>query len=382
MEAQELIDEARRHTCLEDFGGEGFREGLGILIADIASDAQRSAQCLADNRASIQKALCDRLLVIDAWKQDEAIGSAPVERPVFVLGMPRTGTTMLSNLLAVDPDRRPLLAWELEHPVPPPTAQGLYSDPRALDMLDAARRRLAANPASGRFFRGSPVYPHEDVYVHGHDFKTLMWEAHGTLRDYRDWLFQTDLTSAYEYQKKFLQLHQSLAPGIWSLKMPSHALFIPTLLKVFPDARLIWTHRDPYAATGSYCSLARLSHRRFTGRVDMAWIAENQPWQAAQHLNRAMDARDQLGEQRLIDVHYAQMLRDPLATMRKLYRALGDDFTPQAEHRMRAWLAENPPDKFGKHEYGLEEFGLSKAKLAPLFERYLARYDIEPEVAK
>jgi LPS sulfotransferase NodH len=109
------------------------------------------------------------------------------------------------------------------------------------------------------------------------------------------------------------------------------------------------------------------------------WIGQNYPWQAAQHAERILDARDALGEDRIIDVHYADLLRDPIAAMRKVYRSLGDEFTPQAETGMQAWLNDNPQDKFGRHEYKLAQFGLSPATVKPLFERYLARYDIEPE---
>lgn len=379
LNALALVDEACRTTGLSDFDGDSFREGLEILIGDVLSDTSRPAASLTQTRNAMLKALTDRLQVIHAWKADPAIAAEKIERPVFVLGLPRTGTTLLSNLLAADPDRRPLLTWEIQRPVPPPTSATLYTDPRAVEMVEAARKRLALDPSSGRFFRGSPIYPNEDVYVFAHDFKTLMWEAYGKLPTYRDWIFQTDVTSAYEYHRKFLQLHQHQAPGIWSLKMPSHALYVDTLLKVYPDARLIWTHRDPYAATASFCSLARQGHNSFIGKVDYDWIGQNQPWQAAQHVERVMEARDRLGEDSMVDVHYAEVMRDPLGAMRKLYQALGDEWTPQAEAGMQAWIDDNPPDKFGKHEYRLDEFGLSKAKLAPLFEGYLSRYPVESE---
>jgi hypothetical protein len=212
-----------------------------------------------------------------------------------------------------------------------------------------------------------------------HDFKGLLWEGRGKLTHYRDWLFQTDMTSTYTYHKRFLQLLQADAPGIWNLKMPSHALWIPTLLEIYPDARLIWTHRDPLTATGSFCSLMTVSQRVATDKDRTAWIRENYPWQAVEHANRIMDVRDKLGEDRIIDVHYADLTREPVATMRTVYRALGDEFTPEAEAGMKAWLDDNPQEKFGKHEYKLEQFGLSEEKVTARFERYLSRYDIEME---
>jgi hypothetical protein len=293
--------------------------------------------------------------------------------------MPRTGTTLISNLLATDPARRSPLTWEIDDPVPPPSGDQLYTDPRALARLEAERQMLAARPEMGKYYRNSAIYPNECVYIMAHDFKTLMWESRCNQLQYRDWLFQTDMTSAYQYHKRFLQLLQADAPGTWNLKMPSHALWLPTLLEVYPDARLVWMHRDPLTAMGSFCSIIALAQQAFTAAPDPLFIGRNCAWQAQQHLDRIMDARDVLGEDRIIDVHYAELTREPLDTMRKLYDSLGDEFTVEAESGMRAWLDDNPQDKFGKHEYRLAQYGLSPESVNALLERYLVRYEVERE---
>lgn len=376
--AEELIDEARRATRLERFDSESFREGLEILLGDLGRD-ERPESLLERSRAAIIQALALRLRTTAYLESRPELLARPIERPVFVFGIPRTGTTLLSNLLAADPARRSPLTWEIDEPVPPATTATLHTDPRALARLAEERKLLAARPEMGKYYRNSAIYPNECVFIMAQDFKTLRWESMGKLPAYRDWIFSTDVTSAYRYHRRFLQLLQAEAPGIWNLKMPSHALYIPTLLALYPDARLVWTHRDPYTATGSFCSLIGLAHRGYIGKVDVEWIRENCPWQAAQHANRIMDARERLREDRVIDVHYADLVRDPMAAMRRLYAALGDPFTAEAQGGMRAWLAENPQDKFGRHEYRLAQFGLTPQALAPLFERYLARYEVERE---
>jgi hypothetical protein len=282
-------------------------------------------------------------------------------------------------LLAADPMHRSPLTWEIDDPVPPATTATLFTDPRALKRLAAEKAMLAARPEAGKYYRNSAIYPNEDAFIMANDFKTLMWESRGKLPAYREWIFTTDWTSAYEYHKQFLQVLQSEAPGTWNLKLPSHALNVPTLLKTYPDARLVWTHRDPLTAVGSLCSLISLAHQGFIGRIDYQWLGENCPWQCEQHANRLMDARDRLGKERIIDVYYADLMRDPIATMRTLYRALGDEFTPAAETGMRAWLADNPQDKFGRHEYQLAKYGLTPEMVRPRFERYLSRYQVERE---
>jgi hypothetical protein len=374
----ELIAEAQRRTGLQRFDRETFREGLGILVSDINRD-ERPDPLVERTREVLLKALTDRLKTTAYLDSHPELLQRPIERPIFVFGVPRTGTTLLSNLLAADPAHRSPLTWEIDNAVPPATTATLYTDPRAQAALEAERKMLAARPEMGRYYRNSAIYPNECVFIMAHEFKTLMWESRGKLPTYRDWIFQTDTTSAYEYHKRFLQLLQAHAPGVWNLKMPSHALNIPTILKVYPDARLIWIHRDPITATSSFCSLITLAHQGFRGKIDLEWLSQNCPWQAAQHANRIMDARDALGEARVVDVHYADLMRDPMGTMRTLYKSLGEDFSAGAQAGMRAWLDDNPQDKFGKHEYQLARFGLSEQTLRPLFERYLSRYEVERE---
>jgi len=376
--ADELIEAACKATGLTRFDSESFREGLGILLADFNRNGY-SDLSVERLRTQALLSLSNRLKTTAYLDAHPQLRSRPIKRPLFVLGVPRTGTTLLSNLLAADPARRSPLTWEIDDPVPPATTATLYNDPRALTRLAAEKAMLAARPEAGKYYRNSAIYPNEDAFIMANDFKTLMCESRGKLPAYREWIFSTDWSSAYEYHKQFLQVLQAEAPGTWNLKLPSHALNVPTLLKTYPDARLVWTHRDPLTAVGSLCSLISLAHQVFIGRIDYQWLGENCPWQAEQHANRLMDARDQLGEDRIIDVHYADLMRDPIATVRTLYRALGDEFTPAAETGMRAWLADNPQDKFGRHEYQLAKFGLTPEMVRPRFARYLARYNVERE---
>ncbi len=374
----ELVDAAQKATGLHKFDSDSYREGLGILLAD-ANKVNYPDAGLERFRAAVTGSLVNRLKTTEYLEQRPELLKRPIERPVFVFGIPRTGTTLLSNLLAADPGRRSPLTWEIEEPVPPPTSATLYNDPRALVRLDAERKLLAARPDVGKYYRFSAIYPNECMFFIAHDFKALIWEGRGKLPNYRDWLFQTDLTSTYAYHKRFLQLLQADAPGVWNLKQPSHGLWLETLLKTYPDARLIWTHRDPLTATGSFCSLMKMGAGAFGLEPDMQWIGSNYSWQAVEHADRIMNSREKLGHDRIIDVHYADLMRNPIPVMRKLYQSLGDAFTAEAENGMTAWLADNPQDKFGKHEYKLAQFGLTPETVRGMFERYLAQYDVESE---
>lgn len=375
----QLIEQAQQATGLTDFGGDDFREGLEVLTSDINLDKERPEEFRARNHGMIVKLLADRLRVTDALAQRPDLLARPVNTPIFVFGLPRTGTTLLSNLLAADTARRSPLTWELNDPVPPPTTETLFTDPRALAALEEEKDIQKKFPELSKIYRMSAIYPFECVSILAHDFKTLMLESWGKLPNFRDFLFSTDMTSAYAYHKKWLQLHQADAPGIWNLKMPSHALYLETLLKIYPDAQLVWTHRDPFTATSSFCSIIAAGHANFAGRADYEWIGQDMPFQAQQHAERAMDARARIGHDRIIDVHYADLMRDPMASVRQLYTSLGTPLTAEAESRMQAWLDANPQGKFGRHEYKLAKYNLTKEQLEPLFERYLSEYDIERE---
>ncbi len=380
--ADALIEQARKQTGIQDFDNDTYREGLDVLVRDvnrgIALDEYVAAGIDRINH-DIVHYLSGRLKISDYLCANPDLLTGKIERPVFVMGVPRTGTTLMSNLLGADPARRSPLTWEIDDPVPPATSATLKTDPRALARLEQERAMLSAHPDAGKYYRGSAIYPNEDVFIMAHDFKTLMIESKGKLPEYKEYIFSADVSSAYSYHKKFLQVLQSEAPGTWNLKMPSHALFLENLFAEYPDARVIWTHRDPYAAAGSLCSIISLSHRMHMGKIDTAWLAEDYPWQAAEHANRIMDFRDKYGEDKIIDVHYADLMNDPLGTTKQVFAQLGDEFTAEAESGIQAWVDDNPQDKFGRHEYKLAQYGLSKKALEPMFERYLSRYDVARE---
>ncbi|WP_324694653.1 sulfotransferase [Novosphingobium sp. RL4] len=378
-----LVEQAMKDTGIRDFDNDTWHEGFDVFVNDFNAGIARGQYTeggIARGTADTLHYLRGRLKISDYLRQNPELLSRPVERPVFVMGVPRTGTTLLSNLLAADPARRSPLTWEIDDPVPPvASADLLTTDPRAQARLAQEKAMLEANPAMGKYYRGSAVYPNECVFFMAHDFKTLMIDSKGKLPEYKEFIFSCDMTSAYEYHKKFLQVLQQNAGGVWNVKKPSHALWLETIFKVYPDARVLWAHRDPFTATGSLCSVISLSHMAHMGKPDTAWLKENYTWQAAEHANRIMDFRDKHGEDKVIDVHYADMTADPIGTMKKVYQQLGDEWTAEAEAGIQQWVNDNPQDKFGKHEYKLAQYGIEKAELEPLFERYLSRYDVARE---
>ncbi|HEY2043416.1 MAG TPA: sulfotransferase, partial [Jatrophihabitans sp.] len=323
--------------------------------------------------------LCNRLRVVDYANTHPEIRAAPVERPIVVLGLPRTGTSLVSYLLDQDPQRRSLLTWEAEDSVPPSTPETLYTDPRCrkkkaeLDVLAEGLR--AANIPLVHWDDADG--PTECVFVQNQDFKAFLWEAFMPTAEYAEWLLHTDMASAYAYERLVLQVLQSRAPGVWSLKMPSHAIHIDALLAEFPDARIVWAHRDPFKATASFLRLNYLS-RAVLG-AEASDVVPNVLRQLRAHVERPLQTRRRIGDDRFFDLHYATLMRDPVGVMGALYAWAGDDLTPSTERAMLSWLEEHPQDRFGAAPYSLDGSGVTRADLDPIFDEYIAAFDVELE---
>ena len=196
---------------------------------------------------------------------------------------------------------------------------------------------------------------------------------------YADWLSHADMSSAYEYQRTVLQMLQSRAPGVWSLKMPSHAVHIETLLATYPDVRIVWAHRDPFKSTASFLRLNYLSRAVLGTEIDVDLAVPNVLRQLKEHVDRPFAARRRIGDGRFFDLHYAALIRDPIGVMRALYDWAGDELTAPTERSMLDWLQRNPQDRFGVAPYSLDGTGVTRADLEPVFADYVAAFDIELE---
>jgi hypothetical protein len=384
---EDILALAQQRTGLDQIDSDSWREGLAILMEEVNSSPAFTPFGRQRILTDATDALGRRLQIHDYIQSHPEVLDAPVERPLIVLGMPRTGTTVISYLLDQDPARRSLLHWQCLSPIPPAPTEALRTDPRCLALLEEQRNVLAmvkdANVPLPHWEDADG--PTEDMFIHNQDFKALSWDAFLATARYAEWLIhEADMTSTYEYQKRYLQVLQSTAPGTWSLKMPSHSVHIDTLLAVFPDARLIWAHRDPYKATGSLGNLLKLpkSMTQHGDAIDFHGVGANIKAQMAMHVERPLRARDRLGDSRFFHMHYSDMMADPIGVMRRIYEWADDPLSGETEERMKAWLTEHPQDRFAPNAYSLDEYGLSVAELEPVFAEYLKTFDIEMEGAQ
>jgi hypothetical protein len=372
MQVDDLIRAARESARLEEFDGDSFRAPLERIVAGIHArpECDRIAAAL---RPEMIAALANRLRVADWLRRHPELREAPLDVSIVVMGMPRTGTTLLSYLLDCDPRWRSLLNWEAVDSVPPPTTETLRTDPRCVARKQLQEKILPNIPFAVPHWEWADG-PTECIFVHAQDFKALSWEARLASRDYADYLLDCDMSSAYGYQKQVMRVLQSRAPGRWALKMPSHALHFRWALEAFPNARFVWTHRNPYRALASLGTTISLGHQVALGHVDREFIHDVYPHQIAEHVNRPMRLRARLPEDRILDVYCGELLKDPIGGMRRIYAWLGEELTDPVERAMRAWIAKDDERQAARPRYALEDFGWTEASVAHHFEEYLATY--------
>lgn len=377
MNTAELIARAQKTTGLSDLGDLKALEGLEILVKAAKEEAQLSPAGGMRFFENLYTILCNRLRVVDYLKKKPELLQRSVEKPMFVFGLPRTGTTLTINLLSADPMRRCLLRWEALSPVPPAKKGELSTDLRCgtqRQML-SAMLQMAPQIAAAHFEDADS--PTECQYAMQLSFCAEIFDSIVHIPSYHDWLMGTSYRHAFDFHKNLLQTLQENNGGRWTLKNPWHPLFLNDLTAVYPDAQLVMTHRDPVEVVGSACGLLNLVRPMYSDKVDKRQIAQVLLDTFDVMIERQNAFRDKHGEKSIFDIQYLEQLRDPVGTMRKLYKHFDEPFSPAAEARMTKQMSENPKDKHGKHVYSLEEFGLTAEGVRKHFRDYSERFAIQ-----
>ncbi|WP_028642633.1 sulfotransferase family protein [Nocardioides sp. URHA0020] len=380
MNPDDLEAQATAQTGLTDFGDPSYREGLERYCDALDHEAQLNDLGVVALPPSLVAALTNRLKVVDHVARHPAVAEERIEAPVVVVGMFRAGTTFLSQLLDADPGNRALLAWESQDSVPPPEPGERRSGPRVdaaqggVDMLEML------NPAISAIHHEAASDPTECIAVMGQAFQSISWEAIANVPSYGAWWRAGDNRGAYDYHRLVLQTLQSAGVrGRWTLKSPHHALALDALVDTYPDARLVLLHRDPVTLTGSVCSLINVMSSTFSDADHRPYIAEHWSDTLAESIDRIEDFRARRPEHPILDVHYADLARDPVDTVRGVYDALGLEAGDGAFEAMADHLAAHPRGEFGGHRYDVTEFGLSEGTVRERFQEYVERYGVEAE---
>jgi hypothetical protein len=372
LDEDSLVAAARNRTGLTDLGEPSYRDGLVRLIGSLEAEAGLTALGRVAARQRLVMLLETRLRLVEREKREPEVFARPVEKPVFVLGLPRTGTTVLYGMLAADPAMRSPASWEVARPFPAPSGE----DPERVRLsqkdLEGFRRIApgidAIHPMDARL-------PQECLAMHAGAFASYEFPTTFPVPSYWAWLRQADMVPAYAFEKRFLQHLQSDWSGRhWVLKTPCHLMWLDALLTVFPDALLVHTHRDPTTVLASVSSLMATMRSSVSRAVDPVAVGREQLDAWTWGMDRVMAVRDALPPGRVVDVRYEDTVADPVGTVHKVYDGLGLDYSADVERAVLGYLAANPRDKHGSHSYSLAEFGLTEAEVARAFAPYNERF--------
>jgi hypothetical protein len=375
LRAVDVIETAKGRCGLDDFGGGDFFEGLSRLLDSCQREAQLNLVGRIVLRADLIRLLCSRLFIQQDRKAYPRIVRQEIREPLFIVGLPRSGTTVLHTLLAIDPEHRVPLTWEVMTPSPPTRDNEKRRIQRAINSCNCF------NWLAPTFRHVHPVgaeLPQECVSLMAPTFMSDQFDAMYYVPSYRAWFFRQDLRPAYEYHRRFLQ-HLQVRQNArrWVLKAPTHMFALPTLLAVYPDALFVQTHRAPLDAMASVSSLITILRRVFSDAVDPPTVCREAIDYWSKTLDTFLQQRDRVAEHRICDVNYIEIRRDPLSVVRHIYAHFGWSLSPKVEQRMRRALASQPQERYRLHRYDLSQFGVQEAESAPRFAAYCDRFGLD-----
>ena len=370
-----FVDAAITGTGLDDFGSEPWRDGLDVFCDALDREARLNEIGVAVHENRIASLLTQRLQVVDWLKRHPEIGHEPIRRPAIIVGLPRTGTTALARLMATDPDSRILRTWEESQPTPPPEASTQHTDGRIAATQGGIDMSHQLMPDLPRLYFATATSPSEALDLTGMSFRSFQFEGQAHVPAYEEWLLHCDMEPAYRFQRAVHQLLQwRCPPHRWTWKNPPDVFSLSAVRAVFPDVVFVWTHRVPFAALASVCSLVTVVRRFGTDHVDRAALGPRQLELWGTGVDRAIDARVSIGEDAFVDVHMTDLVRDPMATMALLYARLGWPLTDGAQRAMQEWLAGNPQHGRGGHDPDAAEFGLDRGAVRERFAAYRRQF--------
>jgi hypothetical protein len=384
LNAKQLIADACEQAGSDDFGGDTFVEGLERLVDALVNEAALNELGEAVVTGELAGYLGDRLETVAYRNAHPEIAEVDVLPPIVIVGQGRTGTTILYDLLAQDPAVRVPRTWEVDLPCPPPETATYETDPRiaevdaVLDGVDLALPGFRAMHPMGA------LLAQECVRITASDFRSLIFATQYRVPSYVQWLvYEADMRPAYRWHRMFLQHLQARHPAErWVLKSPGHQWALDTLLAEYPNALLVQSHRDPLRIIASLGSLVARLRSLASDEASIPEAARDFGDIILDGLDRTVTAREDgiVREDQVVDVQFADFMADPFATIGRVYERLGLELTPDAEARMRAFLAQNPRDKFGNHVYTWADTNLDEGEWRARAQRYQEYFDVPSEV--
>lgn len=371
-----LTDTAVAKTGLSDFGPDYFREALRLLCRSAEEDLDLNGLGRRNLWHQILDHLVQRLRFVDLWKRYPEILDEPVDRPIFIVGLPRSGTTFLQQLLAQDKTMRVTPFWEELSPLPdhdpavrPPDDAPLVE--RARKNIEGLRRHA---PGLLEMHQLAVDEPEEEIYLLGPAFASMVYEWTYILPQFAAWYAEQDHTEGYRFFRNILQTLQWLRGGTrWLLKAPQHMEQIGPLMRVFPDALFVETLRDPVSAAISNASLSGYGQRIRTDNPNPHAAGRSCTVIIERLVNRLLADHPQ-DDPRFLPIQFGDLMKEPIAAARRVYVAAGLEFSPEIEAGMNAYVEANNKSNHGGHSYAAEDFAIDvaqlRASIAPYYERF------------
>jgi hypothetical protein len=373
---ESLHDEARRATGLNDFGESSYREGLQLLLECYDSSARFGDVGRYSAWAMLLNCLRGRLYAIEGLKQNPQALEQPIVKPLFIVGLPRTGTTILHRLLVSHPQNQGLEYWLGSYPQPRPDVSTWVGHERYQEVEKSLGMLDQINPELKKVHEMTAAGADECRLLLMQSFANVTFQSNATVPRYEQWLYRADMRAAYRLYADTLKLIGLNDPGKrWILKDPSHLWAMDILLDTFPDATVIQTHRDPVRLIPSVCSLVLIAWRMQEPDISPEVVGERQLLQFQTVLDKSLAVRKQQPE-RFIDVFYEDFVRDPVTQVEKIYRALDEELDAEDAAAMRSWMASHPRGKHGSHSYCAEDFGLSDDLIRETFADYCKYFEV------
>ena len=375
----ELIATAQRRTGLTEFGETPFTGALENLLRACFEQADLSFFGRLATRWDMVRFLSNLLRMHEEEGKVPEIRDSPVERPIFISGLPRSGTTFLHSILAEDPANVVPRVWQLIHPYP---SNGPSRDVAQLKVARQLRLFGLLAPDFRRMHPINAVSPQECSEITAHVFASLRFDTTYRIPSYRHWLDETGHLDAYRFHKRFLQhlQYQAIGDRRWVLKCPDHVFALTAIRTVYPDARLVFVHRDPLAVLLSVARLTETLRRPFTRSIDKAEIGrqDSNRWLEATELMISA-AQEQRFAEPILHVHYLDLVTDPVATVAAVYRHFGEVLSSDTADRIGRLVEAKPNGGYRAHGSRLEEYGLDADLERERFARYMAHFGIRPE---
>jgi len=370
-----LREDAVRKAGADDFSSDSYMAALEPLLHSIEHEMRLNERGRSEIRERIVDALANRLTVVAWEKANPEQATAPIEAPIIILGLPRTGSSILHETLAAAPGMRTPLIWEVRDYSLVHEVTDASSDPRMEAIEAAIARKNAAAPDYAAMHYENPHIPMECVALTMIDLVSTQYSTIAWAPTYRRFLLSHDARETYAWHRRALRFLQVRTPGKrWVLKAPMHSLFIAALIETYPDAILLQTHREPIKVVGSFCSLCATLRRAWSDDVRPEEQAPQDAAYAAELVRRAVQFRRNHPQEqaRFHDVAFKRFMAEQEATLSEIFVHCGMPFTDAARDAMLDYLEARPRNKHGTHSYTLEQFGLSPEKLEPLFRDYVA----------